>query len=316
MNIDSNPNYQLKIQEIKDEILAQELKSQDNTEEIERLQIIYDLCQEEIIHLAQELVSLKDQNLKLNQEIEVLNKNLSFTEHDSEVQDNIKELEEENKELIRNNELSFSFDKIIMGESNKKSLNETFVVLQKKLGNLETINANLQKKIKKSETDTKNLKKKCENAAGRYKSNDELKDKIKNLEITVEKYSNIEIALQKEIQEAEKQIQLEKSRPECHIDAKTANRLVKEALEGLENEKNKFYDLEKELQDKKQQLEEIRTVGTQSNKITIKLKNDLNLLQGILKEKQQYLQKLEKETQEYEKISKAIKEEIDQEINS
>jgi chromosome segregation ATPase len=316
MNIDSNPNYQLKIQEIKDEILAQELKSQDNTEEIERLQIIYDLCQEEIIHLAQELVSLKDQNLKLNQEIEVLNKNLSFTEHDSEVQDNIKELEEENKELIRNNELSFSFDKIIMGESNKKSLNETFVVLQKKLGNLETINANLQKKIKKSETDTKNLKKKCENAAGRYKSNDELKDKIKNLEITVEKYSNIEIALQKEIQEAEKQIQLEKSRPECHIDAKTANRLVKEALEGLENEKNKFYDLEKELQDKKQQLEEIRTVGTQSNKITIKLKNDLNLLQGILKEKQQYLQKLEKETQEYENISKAIKEEIDQEINS
>ena len=299
----SSHNYQATIQKIKDEIVqtTNELKNQENNEEIEKMQITYDLCQQDIAELNEELERLKQENLVITAENEKLSQNLGYKEGDQEIRKNIKEIEEENRLLLKTFDSSFSVERmLISGESDQKTLNETFVVLQKKLNKLDIINAELEKKIKKSEADTKNLKKKCENAMGRYKSHDELKEKIKNLEAGIEKYNFIEASLKKEIEEADKLLMVEKARPEYQIDAKTAQKLVSEALDALNQEKNKYNQLENELKEKKMMLHDIRTYGIQPNKITVKLRNELNLVNIVLKEKQEHLEKLEQEIEEYE----------------
>ena len=143
---------------------------------------------------------------------------------------------------------------------------------------------------------------------GRYKSHDELKEKIKNLEAGIEKYNFIEASLKKEIEEADKLLMVEKARPEYQIDAKTAQKLVSEALDALNQEKNKYNQLENELKEKKMMLHDIRTYGIQPNKITVKLRNELNLVNIVLKEKQEHLEKLEQEIEEYELKNKTLNE--------
>ena len=281
--------------------LNQELHDQEGNEETEKLQIIYDLCQEDAKELTNELNRLKEENAKLSEDCEVISNNLKFREIDTETKRNIKEIEEENRFFSKNHDSSFSIERMLNADSDKKVLNETFVILQKRLDHLEGINTNLEKKVKKSEADTKNLKKKCENALGRYKSNDDLKDKIKKLELVAENYTSIENSLQKEIEEAENKLKIEKSRPENQIDVKTAQRLVSEVLETLQQEKSRHSVLENELKEKKLYLHEIRTYGTQTNKTTIKLRDELSLVEMVLQEKKHYLEELDREIEDYQK---------------
>ncbi|OMJ89710.1 hypothetical protein SteCoe_8075 [Stentor coeruleus] len=282
-------------------------------EDPEKLQVLYDLCQEDISELNSELEHLKSENEKVVDQCEDIRRNIGYKESSTEIQQKIRELEEENKDLIKNHDNSLIIDKLLSSDSDKKVLNETFVVLQKKLSHLETLNSSLQKKLKKSESDIKTLKKKSESALSRCKTNDDLKEKIKNLETVAEKYSIIEASLQKEIKEAEEKLQSEKSRPENQIDVRTAQKLVNEVLDTLQQEKTKYNSLEQELKEKKEYLHEIRTYGTQSNRITVKLRNELSLVQLLLKEKQDYLAKLEKDIEDYENRYKMLKEEYDEE---
>ena len=303
--------YQQAVQEIKDEIIKthHQLKAQ-NDEEIEKLCIVYTLCQEDIQELQDELARLEQENFKMDQEALEIYKNEESVENDCEIREKIREIEEENRELLRVCDGSFFANKLIVADSDKKVLNETFVALQKKLGSLETVNAEMEKKIKKTEGDTKNLKKKCENAMGRCKNNEDLKEKIKILEAAAEKYTFIESALVTEIKEAEEKLKIEKSRPENQIDAKTAQKLVNEILETLKQEKQKFVALENELNNKKNYLEEIKNFGTQSNKTTNKLRNELSLLQSLLQDKKDQVKELEKEIENYEHKTKALKVDI------
>jgi chromosome segregation ATPase len=265
-----------------------------------RLQILNNLCQEDIDEMTSELSDLQEKLLKVNEECEELTRQIGYKDSESEIQAKICQLEEENKSLLKDYENSLIFDKLVSSESDKKTLNETFVVLQKKLGNLETINANMQKKLKKSEIDTKNLKKKCESAMLRYKNNDELKEKIKNLENVAEKYTLIEANLKKEIKEAEEKLEAEANRVENKMDLKVAQKMVNDVLQDLQDEKAKFSSLEKTLQDKKKYLNEIKTYGTQTSRTTNKLRSELELIQSVLKEKQDYLQRLDIEIEEFE----------------
>lgn len=277
-----------------------------------RLEILNTLCQEDIDEMTQELSDLQEKLQKVNEECEDLTRQIGYKDSESEIQAKIAQLEEENKSLLKDYENSLIIDKLITSESDKKTLNETFVVLQKKLGNLETINASMQKKLKKSEADTKNLKKKCESALLRYKNNDELKEKIKNLEAVAEKYSAIEDNLHKEIKEAEEKLEAEKNRVENTIDVKDAQRMVNEALESLQQEKAKFLYLEHSLEEKKKYLNEIKTYGTQTSRSTLKLRGELELVQSVLQEKQEYLSRLDEEIAEFENRYQELKQIIEE----
>ena len=285
---------------------------EDTADETERLKVLNDLCQEDIVQMTQELNSLREQSAKLTEECEEMAKQLGYRGTDVEIRQKIRELEEENKEILRDYEnSSFSLEKALSSDSDKKLLNEAFVVLQKKLSSLESINSKMQQKLKKSELDTKNLKKKCESASIRCKNNEDLKEKIKNLEIVAEKYSFIESSLKNEIKEAEERLKLEKARPENQVELKTAQRLVNEVLETLKEEKIKFANLENLLKEKKNYLQEMRTYGTQSNKITVKLRNELKLVQVVYQDKQECLKKIDEEIEEYERKYRTLKEEYE-----
>jgi chromosome segregation ATPase len=134
----------------------------------------------------------------------------------------------------------------------------------------------------------------------RYKNNDELKEKIKNLENVAEKYTLIEANLKKEIKEAEEKLEAEANRVENKMDLKVAQKMVNDVLQDLQDEKAKFSSLEKTLQDKKKYLNEIKTYGTQTSRTTNKLRSELELIQSVLKEKQDYLQRLDIEIEEFE----------------
>ena len=277
-----------------------------------RLEILNTLCQEDIDEMTQELLDLQEKLQKVNEECEDLSRQIRYKDSDSEIQAKITQLEEENKSLLKDYENSLILDKLINSESDKKTLNEIFVVLQKKLGNLETINASMQKKLKKSEADTKNLKKKCESALIRYKNNDELKEKIKNLEAVAEKYSIIEQNLHKEIKEAEERLETERSRVENTIDIKDAQRMVNEVLGSLHEEKAKFLYFEHNLEEKKKYLNEIKTYGTQTSRSTTKLRDELELIQSVLKEKQEYLVKLDEEIFDFENRYQELKQVVEE----
>ena len=311
MEDDIIKEYQHKIQEIKDEIAKtnNELKLQNSDQEFERLKIIHDLCEEDISNLNSELKQLKDKNNALSEEISTLKKKNSYKETESEVKLRIKNLEQDNKEIIKPYESSFSIERMISNETDRKTLNETFVLLQKKLGTIEVSNAELTKKIKKSEIEVKNLRKKCESASGRCKSNEELKEKIKSLETALEKSNQIEISLKNELKEAENCLLSEKTRPENMVDTRAAEKLVNYALESLQQEKNRLAELQAKLKEKKKDLDEISTFGVQSNKITVKLNEELSLVELVLKEKKAYSEKLDKDIQEYEDKYHLLKQE-------
>lgn len=290
--------YQSAIQEIKDEIAKtnHEITSQENREEVEKLQILYRLCQKDEKEMEQELERLKAENFKITEELQRTQWKKKNTEND--LKKKAKELEEENKFLI--GDQNFSIEKLLTADSDQKVFNETFVALQKKLDCVEKVNAGIRNKIKKAENDTKGLKVKCENALARYKGNDEVKERIKSLENALEKFDFVEKSLQQEIKEAESRLEAEKSRYENQIDVKTAEKLLSEVLSVLAEEKAKITDLERDLHLKKQHLQEIRTYGTQSNKGTFKLREELNLVELVLQEKQHYLSSLSKEIAEVE----------------
>lgn len=277
-----------------------------------RLQILNNLCQDDINEMTSELAELQDKLSKVNDECEELTRQIGYKDSESEIQAKITQLEEENKTLLKDYENSLIFDKLVNSESDKKTLNETFVVLQKKLSNLESINSSMQKKLKKSEADTKNLKKKCESAMLRYKNNDELKEKIRNLEAVAEKYTTIEANLKKEIKEAEEKLEAEEQRIENKMDVKVAQKMVNDVLYSLQEEKSKFSGLEKNLQEKKKYLNEIKTYGTQTSRTTTKLRSELELIQSVLSEKQDYLQRLDQEIEEFEVRYEELKKQVEE----
>ena len=277
-----------------------------------RLQILNNLCQEDIEEMSSELAELQDKLAKANDECEELTRQIGYKDSESEIQAKITQLEEENKTLLKDYENSLIFDKLVNSESDKKTLNETFVVLQKKLSNLESINSSMHKKLKKSEADTKSLKKKCESAMLRYKNNDELKEKIRNLEAVAEKYTSIEANLKKEIKEAEDKLEAEEQRIENKMDVKVAQKMVNDVLYSLQEEKSKFLGLEKNLQEKKKYLNEIKTYGTQSSRTTTKLRSELELIQSVLSEKQDYLQRLDQEIEEFEGRYEELKKQVEE----
>ena len=305
--------YQQTLQELKEEISRlnkkldskqKEPKVQHSEEELFKLQCMCKYAKEEVQSLTQKLENLQKLAEENTENIELL-KNNSFdyqtsNEKVGELTSKIRELEEEYEELGRTtNEINIAdLDKILAPEANQKLVNEFFVNVQKRLSALETENASLAATLKKNNLETSKLKEKCDNASSRYKSNDELKMRLKELEDTFVKYSVAEAKLAEDLKKAEEEFALHHHRPENKHDQASAQKLLDDLQQGVKDDKEEIEKLEFMLQEKKNLLRAARAYGLQRSKTSNKLRNDMEVLGLLLIEKDQNISKLRKEIDE------------------
>jgi hypothetical protein len=314
---DAEPNdlkyYQETLQDFKEEIARLnkliEYKSKDNPlnpteEEVFKLKAMCKYSKQEIKDLNAKLEEINKLTEKTSENIENL-KSSSFDETTSNekietLTRKVKELEEEYSELIKtNNEINITdLDKILSPEANLKLVNEFFVNFQKRLGVLDSENANLALTLKKYNQETLKLKEKCDKASSRYKSNDELKNKLKELEDNYYKCSVIEERLTDELKQAEEELSIHSTSPENKLDVPSAQKMLADIEILAKKDKEEIEKLEFQLQEKKNILRAAKAYGIQRSKTSNKLRSDMELLGLVLIEKDQMISKLKKEIEE------------------
>jgi chromosome segregation ATPase len=305
--------YQQTLQELKEEIARlnkkldsknKEPKVQHSEEELFKLQCMCKYAKEEVRTLTSKLENLQKLTEANSENLEQLKSNSYDDETSNEkiadLSNKIRVLEEEYLELSKSsNEINIAdLDKILSPEANPKLINEFFVNVQKRLSSLESENASLSSTLKKTTLETNKLKEKCDNASSRYKSNDELKNKLKDLEDTFVKYSVAEAKLTEDLRKAEEEFALHHHRPENKHDQASAQKLLDDLQTGVKNDKDEIEKLEFMLQEKKNLLRAARAYGLQRSKTSNKLRNDMEVLGLLLIEKDQNISKLRKEIDE------------------
>ena len=306
-------SHQITLQELKEEIgrlnrqLDQRSKEpckEATEEEVFKLKCLCKYSKQEVSDLNAKLEEIRVNTEKTMKNIETLGAN-SFSEEVSletieDLNRKIKALEEEYADLCKSsNEISITdLDKILVPEPNPKLVNEFFVNVQKRLGSLEAENLALSNTLKKSNQETLKLKEKCDKAAARYKSNDELKNKLKTLETYYTKYCKIEIGLQNDLQKAEEDFAIHHQSPENKFDAETAQKMLSEIEALVKTDTDEIQRLEFEKQEKEHMLKAARAYGIQRSKTSNKLRADMELLGLVLIEKEQGVLKIKKEIEE------------------
>lgn len=305
--------YQQNLQELKEEIAklnkkldqkSREPKVQHSEEEIFKLQCMCKYAKEEVKSLTDKLESLQKLTESNQENLDLLKANSydddRSNEKIAELNLKIKELEAEYVEIGKSsNEINITdLDKILEPEPNKKLVNEFFVNVQKRLSALDQENAALSATLKKNNMETNKLKEKCDNASSRYKSNDELKNKLKDLEETFVKYSVAEARLSEDLKKAEEEFALHHHRPENKHDQESAQKMLNDLEKGVKDDKEEIEKLEFLLQEKQNMLRAARAYGLQRSKTSNKLRNDMEVLGLLLIEKDQNISKLRKEIDE------------------
>ena len=305
--------YQGILQELKEEIArlnkqvdqkSKDKSSEPSEEEIFKLKCMCKYTKQEIDELTTKLLELNKVAEQTEKTLENLKENSFDQDTSNETIDNlskkVKELEEEYDELCKsNNEISFAdLDKILSTEVGKKFENEFFVKVQKRLSYLETENTALTSSLKKYNLETIKLKEKCDKASSRNKSNDELRNKLKEIEETYATYVEIEERLGLDLKKAEEEYNIQYSCPEYKHDASSAQKMLDEINEGSKKDKDEIERLEYKLQEKKNLLRAARAYGLQRSKTSNKLRSDMELLGLVLIEKDQAIGKLKKEIDE------------------
>ena len=305
--------YQQNLQELKEEIAKlnkkldqknREPKVQHSEEELFKLQCMCKYAKEEVKGLTDKLESLQKLAESNQENLDMLKAN-SFDDEASnekiaELNLKIKELEAEYNEIGKSsNEINIAdLDKILEPNANLKLVNEFFVNVQKRLSALDSENATLSATLKKNNMETNKLKEKCDNASSRYKSNDELKNKLKDLEEMFVKYSVAESKLSEDLKKAEEEFALHHHRPENKHDQESAQKMLNELEKGVKDDKDEIEKLEFLLQEKQNMLRAARAYGLQRSKTSNKLRNDMEVLGLLLIEKDQNISKLRKEIDE------------------
>lgn len=305
--------YQQTLQELKEEIAKlnkkldqknREAKVQHSDEEIFKLQCMCKYAKEEVKSLTEKLESLQKMTESNQENLDVMKAN-SYDEEGSnekivELNLKIKELEAEYAEIGKStNEINIAdLDRVLQPDANMKLVNEFFVNVQKRLTSLDQENASLSSTLKKNNLETSKLKEKCDNASTRYKSNDELKNKLKELEDTFVKYSVAEAKIAEDLKKAEEEFALHHHRPENKHDEESAKKMLNDLEKGVKDDKEEIEKLEFMLQEKKNMLRAARAYGLQRSKTSNKLRNDMEVLGLVLIEKDQNISKLRKEIDE------------------
>lgn len=272
-------------------------------DEIMKKQSLLRHCQTEIEELTGQLNKLRETNIELAESCEELNNRidpLPISESQlEELREQIQALEKENEDLKRQNRELENTGIKEWEDLAPHASNEFFVNLQKKLTSLEQENAGLSAKYKKAEAETKKLKENCEKAAHRFKSNEDTRTKLKILEESLSKCIETEKELKDKIEEVEKQI-VQKSSSTEGQDIRTLQSLISDLTEQIAQEKNQSIRLERQLQDKQQELRTVKITANQPvSKTSTKLTNDLELLSKVLADKLQQIRDKDKEIAEY-----------------
>lgn len=305
--------YQQTLQELKEEIAKlnkkldqknREAKVQHSDEELFKLQCMCKYAKEEVKSLTEKLENLQKLTETNQENLELLKVN-SYDDETSndkiaELNLKIKELEAEYAEIGKSsNEINIAdLDRVLQPDANMKLVNEFFVNVQKRLTSLDQENASLSATLKKNNQETSKLKEKCDNASSRYKSNDDLKNKLKDLEETFVKYSVAEAKLSEDLKKAEEEFALHHHRPENKHDQESAQKMLSDLEKGVKDDKDEIEKLEFMLQEKKNMLRAARAYGLQRSKTSNKLRNDMEVLGLVLIEKDQNISKLRKEIDE------------------
>jgi ATPase involved in DNA repair len=259
---------------------------------------------QEIKELTQKLEEIQKTSEKTAENVEKL-KNSSFDDNSSnEILENLTgklaELEEEYAELTKSsNEINFpDLDKILAPDASLKLINEFYVNVQKRLGFLDLENGNLAATLKKYSSEALKLREKCEKAAHRYKSNDELKNKLRDLEESFAKYVLLEEKLALELKQAEEEYRLHSGSLENKLDLPAAQKMLEEIEILAKKDQEDVEKLEFQLQEKRNMLRAARAYGLQRSKTSNKLRSDMELLGLVLVEKDQNISKLKREINE------------------
>mmetsp|Transcript_22935 Transcript_22935/g.22663 ORF Transcript_22935/g.22663 Transcript_22935/m.22663 type:complete len:341 (+) Transcript_22935:18-1040(+) len=310
--------YQQEIRNMKDEIiqLNRQIAQAENAEkeldennpqsedrdEILKKQSLLRHCQEEIEELTEQLNKLRETNIELAESCEELNNRIDPLPISDgqleELREQIASLEKENEDLRRQNSEIESSGLREWENLSPHASNEFFVNLQKKLSTLEQENTSLSAKYKKAEAETKRLKENCEKAAHRFKNNEDTRTKLHLLEESLERCVQTENDLKEEIDDVERQI-MQKSASTEGQDIRSLQHMIRDLNEKISQEKAQCTRLEKQLQDKQQELRTVKITANQPvSKTSTKLSNDLELLGKVLADKMKSVREKDKEIAE------------------
>ncbi|OMJ79420.1 hypothetical protein SteCoe_20575 [Stentor coeruleus] len=305
--------YQQTLQDLKEEISrltkkldqkSKEARSEPSEEELFKLKCMCKYAKQEVNELKCKLEDMQQTVSRTEENVDNLRNN--SLDHESSIEKiedlnkKLKDLEEEYQELAKSsNEINIAdLDKILVPEANLKLVNEFFVNVQKRLGQLETENSTLSATLKKNTLETNKLKEKCDKASSRYRSNDELKNKLRELEENYMKYTMIEEKLNQDLKVAEEEFAIHHHRPENKHDTSSAQKMLDDLEAMAIKDKDDIEQLEFQLQEKRNLLRAARAYGLQRSKTSNKLRSDMELLGLVLVEKDQLISKLRKEIDE------------------
>ncbi|OMJ82452.1 hypothetical protein SteCoe_16861 [Stentor coeruleus] len=305
--------YQQTLQDLKEEISrltkkldqkTKEAHSEPSEEELFKLKCMCKYAKQEVNELKSKLENIQQTVSRTEENVDSLRNN--SLDHESSIEKiedlnkKLKDLEEEYQELAKSsNEINIAdLDKILVPEANLKLVNEFFVNVQKRLGQLEAENSALSATLKKNTLETNKLKEKCDKASSRYRSNDELKNKLRELEENYMKYTMIEEKLNQDLKVAEEEFAIHHHRPENKHDTSSAQKMLDDLEAMAKKDKEDIEQLEFQLQEKRNLLRAARAYGLQRSKTSNKLRSDMELLGLVLVEKDQMISKLRKEIDE------------------
>ncbi|CAG9316345.1 unnamed protein product [Blepharisma stoltei] len=305
-------NYKKKILNMKEEVIKlnrqiaqaesiDETQSGDRDESLKKQSLLRH-CQGEIDELTDQLSKLQETNSELSESCEELKNRIDpLPISDSqleELNEQIANLEKENEDLKRQNEEIGDSGLQEWENLSPTAANEFFVNLQKKLSQLEQENAALSAKYKKSEAETKRLKENCEKAAARFKNNEDTRSRLQQLEDDYQNCVETEKELKEEIEDVERQI-MQKSASTEGQDIRSLQHMISELNEKISQEKAQCARLEKQLQDKQQELRTIKiTSNLTVSKTSTKLSNELDLLGKVLADKLKTVREKDKDIAE------------------
>lgn len=310
--------YQEMIESTKQEIesLKQQLQETQgsealpsDSEELQKKDFLLKHFQLELQELTAQLSELRNKNLHLAESCEEISGQESNVSEDlfEDFKNKIHQLEQENSELKkRNSEIE---NKHPENEVNLKATNETFVNLQRELGNIEEENKLLSERYKKFELETMKLQEKCKKAYERFRGDEESKAKLKNLEDSYNFALEIENEILDEITKTEREY-FQKPSKNDHCDLKTLQNLILSLESKIRENKNRKKALSKKIKEKKQILLKIESVPPVNSSVSSKIKRDLELMHKIVEDKNAQLEHLDQEIQEMKERSTLIDREM------
>lgn len=305
--------YQNTLQELKEEISrlnkqldhkSRQIKRDPTAEELFKIKSVCKHAKAEAKLIQNKYEELFELNFQTIERLESLKQEVSIkkvsTEKIESLKNTIKTLEQDYDDLKRPTEITIAdLDRVLAPDATLKLVNEFYVNLQKRISYLDTENNALSADIKKSSNDLAKLKEKLENASARRKVNEDIKQKLMNLEETYKNYNETEAKIIANIKNSREEYSLFSSTPENQHDAESAKMILKDMKDQVLAEENELEKLEFILQEKRNMLRAAQVYGLQRSKTSTKLRTDMELLGLVLVEKEQMVSRLMKETHEF-----------------